>query len=232
MIWLNKIETILSIITSTFAGTIIWTGDTNINIKVDSDIQKRYTELFNNFTLVRHIQLPTKKVTKIKDHIIPNILNEVIYSNVLPYPSTSDHDVPYIIVKSLRWYTGHHDHLLIAYQRLKTKLDTNLLEIMKEFEIGKFKDFRMIPLSSVYCSDDPEDQSDILNKIILLCIEEHTTFKRVTFTRPPAPWMKNLDIVALLREWDQLIYEAHLYKTDETWNTHRKTRNKTKRKMN
>ena len=50
MIWLNKIETILSIITSIFAGTIIWTGDTNINIKVDSDIQKRYTELFNNFT--------------------------------------------------------------------------------------------------------------------------------------------------------------------------------------
>ena len=58
----------LSIITSTFAGTIILTGDTNINIKEDRNIQKRYTELLNIFNLVQHIQLPTRKDARIVEH--------------------------------------------------------------------------------------------------------------------------------------------------------------------
>lgn len=40
IILLNKIETILSIITSIFARTIILTEHTNTNIKEDSNIQK------------------------------------------------------------------------------------------------------------------------------------------------------------------------------------------------
>ena len=83
---------------------------------------------------------------------------------------------------------------------------------MKGFDMGKFNDFKLIPFSIVYSFDVPEDQSDILNRLILHCSEEHDPLKRVKLTQPPAPWMKNLDIVALHRERDQLRYEAHLQK--------------------
>ena len=36
---------------------------------------------------------------KIIDHIIKNIPNKILCSKVLPYPSISDHDAPYIIAK-------------------------------------------------------------------------------------------------------------------------------------
>ena len=60
-------------------------------------------------------------------------------------------------------------------------------------------------------------------------MEEHTSLKRVKFTQPvkfvklsvpfTAPWMKYLGIVALQRERDQLRYEAHLHKTEESSNS-------------
>ena len=74
-----KLSAILSIITSTFTRTIILTGDTNIDIKEDFNIQKQYTELLNNFNLVQHMQLPTRKGKKSIEHTITNIPNEVSY---------------------------------------------------------------------------------------------------------------------------------------------------------
>ena len=59
---------------------------------------------------------------------------------------------------------------------------------MKEFDLGKFKvDFKLIPFSTVYTFNNPEDQSNILNKLILHCIEKHAPLKKVKFTRLPAP---------------------------------------------
>ena len=42
MEWLDKIETMLSITASTFTGTIVLAGDTNINANEPSRPQKRY----------------------------------------------------------------------------------------------------------------------------------------------------------------------------------------------
>ena len=99
MEWLDKIETMLSIIASTFTGTIILAGDTSINVNEPSRSQKWYQEILENFNLAQHINLPTRKGSKIIDHIITNIPSKILYSNVLPCPSISDHDALYIIAK-------------------------------------------------------------------------------------------------------------------------------------
>ena len=41
----------------TFTRAIILTGDTDINIKEDSNIQKRYTELLTHFSPVSHFYI-------------------------------------------------------------------------------------------------------------------------------------------------------------------------------
>ena len=79
----DKIETTFSIIASTFTATIILAGDTNINVNEPSQPQKRYQEILENFNLVQHINLPTRKGSKIIDHIITNITNKILYSNIL-----------------------------------------------------------------------------------------------------------------------------------------------------
>ena len=99
MEYLDKIETMLSIIASTLTGTIILPGDTNINVDEPSRPQKRCQEILENFNLVQHINLPTKEGSKIIDHIITNIPNKVLYSNVFLLPSISDHDAAYITAK-------------------------------------------------------------------------------------------------------------------------------------
>ena len=55
--------------------------------------------IFCVVNLVQHINLPTRKGSKIIYRIIINIPNKMLYSNVLPFPSISDHDVLYIIAK-------------------------------------------------------------------------------------------------------------------------------------
>ena len=61
MEWLDKIETMLSIITSKITGTTVLTGDTSINVNEPSRPKKRYQEILENFNLDQHINLPTRK---------------------------------------------------------------------------------------------------------------------------------------------------------------------------
>ena len=42
--------------------------------------------------------------------------------------------------------------------------------------------------------EDPEDKLDIFNALVTECIDRHTPLKRIKCTRPPAPWLKSLDI--------------------------------------
>ena len=52
---LDIIETMLSIIASTFTGIIILAACTNTNVNDPSRPQKRYQEILENFNLVQHI---------------------------------------------------------------------------------------------------------------------------------------------------------------------------------
>ena len=58
-------------------------------------------------------------------------------------------------------------------------------------------DFQQLPLSLVYSFGDPEDQINILNKLITDCINEHSPLRRVKLTHSVAPWMNDLEITSL-----------------------------------
>ena len=83
----------------------------------------------------------------------------------------------------------------------------------------------------MYCFDSPDDQLDTLNKIILECIERHAPLKRTKFTRPPAPWQRDLDMVALQNQRNKLRYKAHSRRTISAWVAYRKVKNEIKQKI-
>ena len=114
---------------------------------------KRYQEILENFNFVQHINLPTRKRSKIIDHIITYIPNKILYSSVLPCPSISDHDEPYIIVK-------------IPINKYQPSY--KFIRDIKTFDLQKYIDaFKQLPFSIVYSFDKPDDQLGILNKTFL-----------------------------------------------------------------
>ena len=70
VIWIEKLDTLLSAVNSTWNKTIIITGDTNIDCLKPSVALKRYKEVNETYNLKEHITIPTRKGTKIIDHII------------------------------------------------------------------------------------------------------------------------------------------------------------------
>ena len=104
---------------------------------------------------------------------------------------------------------------------------------MKNFDLQKYiDDFKQLPFSIVYSFGNPDDQLDILNKIILECIERHAPLKTAKFIRPPAPWLKDLDIVTLQNQRNKLTYKAHSRSTRSAWAAYRKVRNEIKYNIN
>ena len=104
---------------------------------------------------------------------------------------------------------------------------------MKNYSPQKYiDDFKQLPFSIVNSFDNPDDQPDILNKIILECIECQAPLKRTKFTRPLVPWMKDLDIVALQNQRNKLRYEAHSRRTRSVWAAYGKVRSEVKQKIN
>ena len=69
----------------------------------------------------------------------------------------------------------------------------------------------------VYSFEDPNDQLDTLNKLILNAINEQVPLMRTNFMRPLAPWMKDFEISKLQREKDHWGHEAHSKQTPQSW---------------
>ena len=55
--------------------------------------------MLNNLDSEQHVAQPKRKSQKIINRISSNIPSKTVYTNVVPCPSISDHDVRYIIVK-------------------------------------------------------------------------------------------------------------------------------------
>ena len=86
---------------------------------------------------------------------------------------------------------------------------------MKNFKEESFvENFSTLPMSIISYSDDPEEQLETLNSLILKCIERDAPLKRIRVTRPPAPWMKCPNIKDLKEERDTARYEAHNTRSD------------------
>ena len=58
-------------------------------------------------------------------------------------------------------------------------------------------DFQQPSLNLVYSFDDPDDQVPMLNKLIIDCINIHSTLKRVEIARPIVPWIHDPKIIEL-----------------------------------
>ena len=104
---------LLSLVNSNWNKTIIITGDTNIDYLKPSIALKRYDEVIETYNFKQDITIPTRKGTKIIDHIITNLKeNKLITTNVLPCPTVNNHDAPY---KD----KVHREHEAFQYQRLR-----------------------------------------------------------------------------------------------------------------
>ena len=69
---------------------------------------------------------------------------------------------------------------------------------MKHFNIKDYMDnIKMLPLALVYTFEDPNEQLDTRNNLILECIKRHAPLINTKFTHPPALWMKQLDVADL-----------------------------------
>ena len=182
---------LLFVVNSTLNRTIIITGDTNIDYLKPSVALKRNKEVIETYNLQQHITIPTRKGTKTIDYIITNLQeNKLITTNVLPCPTVSDHDAPYIT----RNIPG-----------IKFKTRTKYIRNMKHFNIKDYVDgFKTLPLALVYSFEDTYEKLDTLNNLILECIERHAPLVKTKFTRSPALWMKQLDIADLQKKPGQL----------------------------
>jgi len=97
----------------------------------------------------------------------------VNHNDVLPTDKISDHDTPYILVN-------------IKKERFEPRY--KFIRDDKNLDMNSYiNDISSLPLNTVYAFDDPEDQIDILNHLILQCIENHAPLKRVKLTHPVAP---------------------------------------------
>ena len=106
---------------------------------------------------MQHITIPTCKGTKFIDHITNLQENKLITTNVLPCPTVSDHDAPYIITN---------------IPGIKFQTRTKYVRNMKHFNIKDYvDDFKTLPLALVYSFEDPNEQLDTLNNLILKCIK-------------------------------------------------------------
>ena len=61
-------------------------------------------------------------------------------------------------------------------------------------------DFEELPLGIIYSTENPNLQVSYMNTLITDCLNKHVPLKHVRVTRPPAPWMKELDIKSLQHE--------------------------------
>ena len=142
----------------------------------------------------------------------------MLYSNVLSCPSISDHDAPYTIPK-------------VTTNKYQPRY--KLIRDMKNFDLKKYlDDFKQLPFSIVCSFNNPDDQLETLSKIILECIKRHAPLRRTKFTGPPAPWIKDLDILELQNHRNKLRYKAHSKRARSAWVAHWKVRYKIKQKIN
>ena len=100
---------------------------------------------------------------------------------------------------------------------------------MKNLKEESFvENFSTLPMSIISYSDDPDEQLETLNSLILKCIERDASLKRIRVTGPPVPWMKCPNIKDLQKERDTARYEAHNTPFDTKWDYFRSVRNKLK----
>ena len=175
--------------------------------------------VLETYDLNNQITKAARTGKKLIDYFISNIpANIILHSDVLLCPTISDHDAPYIIA-----------NMPVNKFQTKYKYKRNL----KNFELKKYvQDFKTLPKSLVYSFDNPNDQLDTLDKLILNEINEHAPLTRTKFMRPTAPWIKDFEIKKLEKEKDHWRHEAHSKQALQSWEQFREIWDKIKKVIN
>ena len=187
--WIEKIDAVLSSIKSAWDSTIILKGETNVDLLSSSTTRDMYEQMLHTYELSCHITKPTREGKKLIDHISSNICkNKILHSDVLRCPTISYHDASYIIVNT---------------PTSKYEVHYKFIRNLKHFDLKTYiNDFKTLAFAIVYSFNETDDQLDTLNKLILLLINKHASLNKTKFTRPPAPWMKDIKINKSQRERD------------------------------
>ena len=172
--------------------------------------------MLHTHQLCCHITKPSRTSKKLIDHISSHICkNKILHSNVLPCSAISDHEAPYIII-----------NIPTNKYEIRYKFIGNL----KHFELETYiNDFKTLPFATVYSFNETDEQLVTLNKLILSVIDKDASLVKTKFTRPPAPWMKDIKINKLHCKRNDWRHEPHKNITDENWRTCRESRNKIKK---
>ena len=216
--WLDCFESLLGHLTVSWDGMLILTDAVNIYMLSPLYyLTKRYQTILDVFGLTQVVTHPTRitKTTKtLIDHLITSYPQKVTDTSIVPCSIISDHDTIYASIN-------------VRLPRFQPQFKH--IRDMKNFKEESFvEDFSTLPMSIISCSDDPDEQLETLNSLILECIGRHTPLKRIRVTWPPVPWMKCLNIRDLQKERDNTRYEAHNTPSDTKWDYFRSVRNKLK----
>jgi len=93
------------------------------------------------------------------------------------------------------------------------------------------RDFSELPFNLIYSTDDIDDKLDFFNSLFISCLDRYAPLKKVKVTRPPAPWLKSEDIHHLQVRRNQLRYQAHQTKSEDTRKMFRDVRNLVRTKI-
>ena len=189
--WLEKFDHLLADVYTKWEGVLIVTGDFNIDLLGDQkESTERYKDILHSYSLHQHVVKPTRKNKTLIDHISSNIKSKVIHRDVINTDEISDHDAPYVI------FNIKKERFEQRYKHVRNE---------KHLDMNKFiPDFNQLPTSLIYSFDDPDDQISVLNQLITECISEHAPTKRAKFTRPPAPWTNDPEIIAAKNHLERL----------------------------
>ena len=69
---------------------------------------------------------------------------------------------------------------------------------------NSISDFKKLPTNFVYAFDEPDDKIDVLNNLVNRYISDRAPTKKVKLTRPPAPWMKDPEIIVAKNHLENL----------------------------
>ena len=194
--WLEKSEALMTDINTFWNGTLILTGDFNIDLlKSFKESTKRYKDILHMFSLQQHVTKPTRKGKTLIDYICSNIPSKLINGDVIYTDEISDDDCPYTSfnIKEERF------QLCYKYIRIEKNLNMN----------NYISDFKKLPTNLVYIFDEPDDKIDVSNNRINQCICGHSPVKKVKFSLPAAPWMRDPEIIEAKSHLENLRNTSH-----------------------
>ena len=141
----------------------------------------------------------------------------MLQCSLLPCSTISDHDGLYICIN-------------IRVNRFQPRF--KLLSNEKQFNEAAFKeDLNMLPFSTVYSVNNPNEKLDILNTLFRSCLDQHAPLRRTKITRPPAPLLNKDDLWDLQKERNQLRYLVHRTHLPNIWEKIREVRKKMRMKI-